>query len=133
MCEALAGLADRTATRLRNKRLLAGVIQVKIRQSDFRTFTRQCRVMPATDSTEQLYQSALRLLDEWRAEHPDQALRLLGVGGSRLVSDQQPDLFSATEPAGDKQVDRTVDAVRERFAELGAAALQSARTLKRDD
>ena len=133
MCEALAALADRTATRLRNKRLLAGVIQVKIRQSDFRTFTRQCRVTPATDSTEQLYQSALRLLDEWRAEHPDQPLRLLGVGGSRLVSDQQPDLFAAAEPAADKQVDRTVDAVRERFAELGIAALQSARTLKRDD
>ena len=88
---------------------------------------------PATDSTEQLYQSALRLLDEWRAEHPDQPLRLLGVGGSRLVSDQQPDLFAAAEPAADKQVDRTVDAVRERFAELGIAALQSARTLKRDD
>lgn len=133
MAEALAGLADRTATRLRNKQLLAGVVQVKIRQSDFQTFTRQCRVSPPTDSTDQLYRLALRLLDEWRVEHPDQPLRLLGVGGSRLVSDQQPDLFAAAEPASDREVDRTVDAVRARFAELGTAALQTARTLKRDD
>ena len=133
MCEALAALSDRTATRLRNKQLRAGVIQVKIRQSDFATFTRQCRVQPPTDSTERLYTEALRLLDEWRAEHPGQRLRLLGVGGSRLVADHQPDLFADAPEAGEVNVDRTVDAVRARFSELGTAALQSARTLKRDD
>ena len=132
-CTALAALADRTASRLRNKGLRAGVIQVKIRQSDFATFTRQCRVQPPTDSTEQVYRAALRLLDEWRGEHPDRPLRLLGVGGAQLVGDRQPDLFDETPAAAGRGVDRTVDAVRSRFSELGAAALQSARTLRRDD
>ena len=131
--EALHGLSDRTAARLRNKALLAGVIQVKIRQSDFRTFTRQCRVKPATANTQQIYHAAARLVDEWRAEHPEQRIRLLGVGGASLLADQQLDMFSEEPRLDGGHVDKTVDAVRERFSELGNNALQSARTLQRED
>ncbi len=129
----LRGLADRTATRLRNKQRLAGVIQLKVRQSDFATFTRQSRLQPASNSTDLLYREAVQLLDDWLVEHPGKRVRLLGVGGSRLVADRQLDLFTEQPKLDSSRVDRTVDAVRERFSELGSNALQSARTLSRDD
>ncbi len=131
--QALLGLSDRTGTRLRNKSLLAGVIQVKIRQSDFRTYTRQSRVRPATANTQLIFQEAAQLVDDWRSEHPGQRIRLLGVGGAALAEDQQLDMFSDQPKLDGNRVDKTVDAVRERFSELGSLALQSARTLRRDD
>ena len=130
---ALHALADRTAARLRNKSLAAGVVQLKVRQSDFRTFTRRAQVRPPTSSGRQLYDTALELLLEWQAAHPEAAIRLLGVGGSALVSEQQLGLFDEAPGTGATPVDSTVDAVRERFGELGPAALRPARTLRRDD
>jgi DNA polymerase-4 len=47
MYRELLRLADRTSTRLRSKNLLAGTLQVKIRESDFSTCTRQ-RAPPST-------------------------------------------------------------------------------------
>ncbi|MEL6302615.1 MAG: DNA polymerase IV [Pseudomonadota bacterium] len=130
---ALSGLADKTAARLRNKSLAAGVIQLKIRQSDFQTFTRQTRVRPATNGSRQIYDAALELLREWRAAHPGQAVRLLGVGGQALETEQQLDMFDGDSSTSSVEVDGAIDEVRERFSELGIAALRPARTLEHDD
>ena len=118
---------------MRNKSLAAGVIQVKIRQSDFQTFTRQTRVRPATNSSRQIYDAALELLREWRAAHPGQAVRLLGVGGQSLETEQQLDMFDGDSSTQSVEVDGAIDEVRERFSELGSAALRPARTLEHDD
>lgn len=120
----LLRLAEKTATRLRKQGLAAGTVQVKIRRPDFTTFTRQRSVRPATDSTDQVYAVARELLHTWLARNPEARVRLLGVGGSKLVRARQPDLFGSADvqPA----VDRTVDEIRDRF---GSAALGRARTL----
>ena len=121
----LLRLTEKTATRLRKHALAAGTVQVKIRRSDFRTFTRQRSVRPASDSTDQIYAVARELLHSWLAQNPDARVRLLGVGGSKLVPARQPDLFDSADiqPA----VDQTVDEIRDRF---GSAALGRARTLE---
>ncbi|MFK8052582.1 MAG: DNA polymerase IV [Woeseiaceae bacterium] len=128
----LLGLCDKTATRLRQKQLLAGVVQLKIRRSDFVTVTRQCTVSPPTNVTKRLYQETVQLLDDWRREQPDSAVRLLGVGGNKLTADTQLDLFREEATMDTGRMDKTVDAVRERFSHLGSSALQSASTLKRE-
>ncbi|MEM8546524.1 MAG: DNA polymerase IV [Pseudomonadota bacterium] len=128
----LGSLADRTATRLRNKGLVAGVVQIKVRRSDFRTFTRQVTVQPPTDSTKAILDESTALLNDWAAEHPRAPVRLLGVGTKQLSSDRQLELFDGA-PAQPREVDRAVDAVRERFSDLGLSALQSARRLQDDD
>lgn len=126
----LATLSDKTATRLRRKQLLASVVQVKIRRSDFATSTRQATLNPPTNVTKLIYDAAVQLLADWQQEQPRAAIRLLGVGTSRLTTDQQMDLFSAEPKHDGGAVDRTVDAVRERFSDLGLSALQTASTLK---
>lgn len=121
----LLRLSERTATRLRKHELAAGTVQVKIRQSDFKTFTRQRSITPASDKTDQVYGIAWELLHGWLRQNPEARIRLLGVGCSKLVPIRQQDLFASIEvqPA----VDRTVDEIRDRF---GSAAMARARTLE---
>ncbi len=121
-------LSERTATRLRKQRLAAGTVQVKIRQSDFTTCTRQRKIEPPSDSTDHLYAVARELLHTWLADNPAAKIRLLGVGGSDLESARQQDLFDTLDARPASAVDRTVDEVRERF---GGASLGRARTLER--
>lgn len=125
----LLRLSERTASRLRAKELVAGTVQVKIRQSDFSTFTRQAALKPPANNTETLYKAATILLDDWLAEFPGARVRLLGVGGSALARDAQPDLFAPQVPAGGTQLDQTVDEIRGRF---GDTSLGRAGTLDTD-
>jgi DNA polymerase-4 len=92
MYRELLRLADKTSSRLRNKELLAGTLQVKIRESDFSTCTRQRALHPPTSGTDHLYAAARKLLATLLAEHPGARIRLLGVGGSDLSSAVHQDL-----------------------------------------
>lgn len=122
----LLRLTERTATRLRKANLAAGTVQIKIRQSDFKTHTRQRRVKPPASGTDQIYAVARELLGTWLRRNAGARIRLLGVGGSDLVPSAQPDLFGTRET--ETAVDKTVDQIRDRF---GQDLLGRARTLDR--
>lgn len=111
----LARLADRTAGRLRARRLQAGQVSIKVRRRDFTTYTRQHSFSPATQETRLIAGVAAGLLRGWFEEQPRVAVRLLGVGVSKLSAAQQLDLFTAKENAAAGRLDETVDRIRERF------------------
>ncbi len=127
MDAALLRLTESTARRLRRAELAAGTVTVKIRRSDFRTFTRQKRLTPPGNNTEQIFETARDLLGTWLTANPDTKLRLLGVGVSSLAPAGQGDLFAA-EPAEADPVDATVDRIREKY---GLSAVSRARNLDR--
>ena len=120
----LLRLTERTATRLRKASLAAGTVQVKIRRSDFKTYTRQRRVQPAVNGTDSIFAIARDLLDTWLNQNPGARIRLLGVGGSDLAPAEQADLFA--NGGASSAIDDTVDRIRDRF---GADVLGRARTL----
>ena len=120
----LLRLAEKTTARLRKAGLAAATVQVKIRQPDFTTVTRQCRVTPPTSGTDQVHAVACSLLHEWLESNPAAKVRLLGVGGSNLSKAEQGDLFADID--AESGVDKTVDEIRNRF---GSDALGRARTL----
>ncbi|MDJ0710246.1 MAG: DNA polymerase IV [Woeseiaceae bacterium] len=122
----LLRLTERTAARLRKAGLAAGTVQVKIRQSDFKTFTRQRRIQPAVNGTDSIFAIARDLLATWLNRNPGARLRLLGVGGSDLAPAEQQDLFANDDSTN--AIDETVDRIRERF---GADVVSRARTLDR--
>ena len=124
----LLRLTERTAGRLRKAALCAGTVQVKIRQSDFKTFTRQKRLRPPGNGTDQIYAVARELLDAWLNGNPDARIRLLGVGCSSLAPAEQPDLFGNADTSPASDFDRTVDEIRDRF---GSDSVTRARTLDR--
>ena len=124
----LLRLTERTAGRLRKAGLCAGTVHVKVRQSDFKTFTRQKRLTPPGNGTDQIYAVARELLDAWLNANPDARIRLLGVGSSSLAPAEQPDLFADGDTSPASEFDRTVDEIRDRF---GSDSLTRARTLDR--
>jgi DNA polymerase-4 len=122
----LARLADRTAERVRRQGWLASRVIVKIRRKDFKTYTRQCAVQPATDHTSELAHAAARLLDAWLKQQPRAAIRLLGVGASGLTTAQQIDLFDVPAAQRHRHLDAAVDGIRAKF---GSTALTRASSL----
>jgi DNA polymerase IV len=113
----LVHLADRTASRLRAQKLLAGRVSVKIRRGDFTTYTRQRSLKPPTQDTAIVSAAAEALLLAWLASQPRAAVRLLGVGVSDLQSLSQSDLFSdpLQDPDAGSRLDSAVDGIRDRF------------------
>ena len=125
----LQHLADRTASRLRAQKLLAGRVSVKIRRGDFTTYTRQRALEPPTQETAVVAAAAAALLGAWLASQPHAAVRLLGVGVADLQLLRQSDLFSSPQPDAGSRLDSAVDGIRDRF---GAALLTRASRLPRD-
>jgi DNA polymerase IV len=111
----LGALADRTASRLRAHKLLAGRVTVKIRRRDFATYTRQRGLEPATQDTAAVSAAAEELLLAWLKSQPGAAVRLLGVGVSDLTVQRQSDLFSGALPPEAARLDSAVDGIRDRF------------------
>ncbi|MDH3491535.1 MAG: DNA polymerase IV [Gammaproteobacteria bacterium] len=122
----LLRLSERTASRLRKAGLAAGTVHIKIRQSDFRTYTRQRSISPPANGTDQLYAVTRTLLQAWLGRNPAAKIRLLGVGGSNLAPAEQADLFAAAPDQPDAPIDQAVDEIRDRF---GSASVGRARTL----
>ena len=119
-------LADRSGQRLRDRRLMASCVTVKIRRGDFTTYTRQRHIEPPTQQTRVIARVAVELLESWLATQPDAALRLLGVGVSQLAPAVQLDLFTVAESARNQDLDRAMDRIRDRF---GRQALRRASSL----
>ncbi|MFK8029171.1 MAG: DNA polymerase IV [Gammaproteobacteria bacterium] len=109
----LIGLADRTAERARQKNLLGSVVMIKIRMPDFTTLTRQMPLQPASSASDAIGSRARELLRDWRADYPDAAVRLLGVGISGLQEERQMGLFDS--PDDPVAVDQVLDSIREKF------------------
>jgi len=124
----LLRLSEITARRLRKSELQAGTIQIKIRQSDFQTFTRQKSLQPPVNNTDQIYHIACELLGTWLEENPGTRIRLLGVGGSKLSPAEQRDLFADADGPTTSAMDQTVDDIRDRF---GSSSVGRASTLDR--
>jgi len=108
-------LADKTAARVRARGALAATVQIKIRQGDFTTHTRQTTLTPPTHDSRTLAAAARKLLLQWLAQHPGARLRLLGVGAGALEAPQQADLFASPALVADGRLDATLDQIRERF------------------
>lgn len=109
----LIAMADRVAQRARKKSLLGTVVTIKVRLPDFTTLTRQIRLTPASNASDAIGQRARDLLRDWRADYPDAAVRLLGVGISGLQEARQMGLFDGPESAD--EVDQVLDNIREKF------------------
>ena len=116
----LLAMADGVAGRLRSAGLRAGTISVKIRDSSFRTITRQRTLAEPTDLTEPIYRVAVELA---RPEVRGIRIRLLGVTASHFGDREQLGLFETEDPRRRAAIE-AADALRRRY---GADAVTRAR------
>jgi DNA polymerase IV len=120
----LLELVEHLGPRLRRHGVRARTIDLKLRSSDFRTYTRAQTLPEPTDLTEVIWQTAANLLDT-RVPNDWLPLRLLGVGATGLVRDLpvQGHLFEESWRAKQRALDSTVDAIRHQF---GRSAIRRA-------
>jgi len=110
--------AARVARHLRAEGLLAGGVRVKLKTSGFRLLTRQAPLAPPTDSERELLSGAQSLLEEFDLSIP---MRLVGMAAFNLQqAGQRPiqaDLFGTEARDKVRELDRTLDRLRERFGQ----------------
>ncbi len=127
----LRRLGDKVGRRLRQRGLQGRVVQLKIRDRGFHTFTRQHSLARPTDSDAVLYATGRRLLRALGWE--EVPVRLIGIGVGELVAATaaQGELFPrAVEEEREASLDRLLDRVRSRF---GESALEHGRSLLAGD
>jgi len=122
----LLELSEQVGHRLRTHQLKGETVTLKLRFSDFRTFTRSTTLSQPTHSDQQIYRSACALLEAVRLAN--RKVRLLGIAVSNLDRGGQPQLLPIAG-SGESEVDKAMDAVRERF---GTDSVQRARLLDED-
>ena len=119
----LLSLSEGVASRLRAGGVKARTIAVKVRDSSFRTVSRQRTLPEPTDQTEVVFAAALELA---RPQFKGIRVRLLGVGASHLGEGQQLGLFAA-EDERRRKATAAADAIRQRY---GSKAIRRARLIE---
>lgn len=93
--DSLMFLSEKVSRRLRKSALKGKTISLKIRFSDFKTYTRSLTAYPPTDMDREIYKKVLSLMDEFLKEK--RAVRLLGVKASNFESSNEVnDLFQGS-------------------------------------
>jgi DNA polymerase IV len=109
----LLAMSDGVAGRLRSAGVRASTIAVKIRDSSFRTITRQRTLPEPTDMTDPIFRAAVELA---RPEVRGIRVRLLGVTASNLGDREQLGLFPSEEPRRRAAIE-AADTIRRRYGE----------------
>ena len=107
----LLAMADGVSGRLRSAGVRASTITVKIRDSSFRTITRQRTLAAPTDLTEPIFATALDLA---RPEVRGIRVRLLGVSASNLGEREQLGMFETDDPKRRSAIE-AADRLRRRY------------------
>ena len=109
-------LAESVGRRLRRDNYRARKVTLKVRLEPFETHTRQVSLKRPVDTDEEIIRLALSLFDQFSLER---RIRLIGVGTGDIVrpGEEPMQLGLFDEPRKDGVIDRTVDAIRDRFGE----------------
>ena len=114
----LLHLADNVAARVRADGVRGFCVSVTIRGNDMKRRSHQHKLDAATDSTTKIYETAVALFGElWDEKMP---LRLIGLSLSDMEKEGEGqisffDMQTACDNEKDKNADRAVDALREKF------------------
>jgi DNA polymerase IV len=110
--------AERVGRRLRRDGHKGRTVTLKVKFNDFVTITRSKTLPEATNATLLIFETVSALLD---AEKLPRKVRLIGLSVSNFSrGTKQLSLLEGPETARDQALDRTLDAIREKF---GVASL----------
>jgi DNA polymerase-4 len=104
-------MSEKVSFRLHSNSLKGNTIFIKVRYSDFSTYSRQKSLKVAVNSSEEIYQISKTLLN--KDNLLKKPLRLLGVGVANLCSEgkEQLNLFADD----DDHLDQTIDELKRKY------------------
>lgn len=114
----LLSQVEKVAQRLRQHKLKAQTVMLKLRYGDFRTITRSKTLEEASNTTETLWQVSRDIFQKWYHQSRS-ALRLIGFEASGLTkedADRQL-LFVDVETEKQKRLDKAIDKIRKRYGD----------------
>ena len=115
--QVLLSLCETVGTRLRRDDQAGSCVTVQLRSSAFENWSHQRQLAAATNVTQELYEVSRALLRTmWDGRTP---LRQLGMQVTHLMAtnQRQASLFDAADYEKLSKLDRTVDALREKYGE----------------
>ncbi len=116
--DSLMHLSEKVSRRLRKTGVKGRTISVKVRFSNFKTYTRSVTSFPPTDMEGEIYRKASALTEEFLSQKKD--IRLLGVKASNLEdSSCVSDLFQGESPSEKKRenIRKALDRILDKYGE----------------
>ena len=112
--EILLALTEQVTYRLRKQRMLARVVGVTLKTSDFVVKKKKKKLNYLTDSTKIIYEEVKKLLIEL---YKDEPIRLIGVKVERLEDEKekQISLFESKEQEKQGKLDKVIDELKNKY------------------
>lgn len=110
---ALMGMTEKVSERLHNKDLKGKTVFIKVRYSDFKTYTRRKTVKNHINSTDLIYDIAKKLLINNKLLN--KPIRLLGIGVSNLSPDKEQQLSLFEKNIKKEKLDETIFEIKDKF------------------
>lgn len=111
----LRELSGEVGRSLHHSNLAGATIKLKIRWPDFTTLTRQATRSQRTDDGEEIYATALELMNSVRK--PGQAVRLIGVGVSGLGEPARQLALWDTQGEKARKLRNAIESLRQRYGD----------------
>lgn len=110
----LVELVEKVSYRLRKENMYATVVNVQLKNNNFKSYSHQKKLMGRTDSTSEILSVAKELLKELFIGEP---IRLIGVRADGLVEkeEMQLSIFDMKEDSKNKKLDDTMDKLKDKF------------------
>ena len=107
-------LAEHVAYRLRKHNMVASVINVGLRTSEFKDFSHQKKLDFATSNTKDIFSIAKELL---KAMYNGEVVRLVALRADKLTSknESQISLFNTEETKKQEKLEETLDILKEKY------------------
>ena len=124
--------AESVSKRLRAQDLMASTVVVKIRDPGFHTVTRSRSMRACSNSTRTLYRMARALFENWRENHRNTPVRLLGMGVSGLeeANPSEHGRGDRLDSRSEQEIDRVFDSINQRYGETKIVHAQTLRRKK---
>lgn len=108
----LLQIVELVTYRLRKWELLANVVSVQLRSSNFNDYSHQKKLEFSTNTTKEIYKSAKEVFREMYNEQP---IRLIGVRADKLIekSEEQISFFSSNEKY--QKIDKVLDDINFKY------------------
>ena len=103
----LVELAQKVAYRLRKEKMYASVVNVHLKNNEFKTVSHQKKLMYKTDTTNDILDTAKELLKEL---YTGDLIRLIGEKEELQLS-----IFDQKENSKNRKLDETLDKLKEKF------------------